>query len=262
MMNKKFISIKTLLLVIITMLSISQLFGVTKENKEPPYMPRQINLSGNFVNFSMPENFSKDFPARDLIESVNLENNSILKEGKPLELLRRWWDFKDNSFIAKDVGNMMMTIHITEIQDKSKNIGHPVEFISNILIDLAVRQKEENKERTEKNLVYYPEDYQSFVERIYNKQRWVSSGSGTMDETSKAFLYWVPISEKTYLTVEFNFAPDKNIPMRVFIDDYCREMMRKIMSSFDVIYAEENPIKSKLEKNSQLKLDALVKELE
>ena len=69
----------TLLTVVIAMLSITQLFGSSKENNNFPYMPRQINLSGNIVNFSIPENFSTDFPADDL---KDVEDNTL----KPKEL--------------------------------------------------------------------------------------------------------------------------------------------------------------------------------
>lgn len=91
------------------MISLACLFGLSKEDTDIPYMPRQINLSGNIVNFSTPENFSKDFPANDLIE--NYELNKVKAE-HPIELLRRWWAFSDNSFFKKNVGTMMMTVHI------------------------------------------------------------------------------------------------------------------------------------------------------
>lgn len=252
----------TLILVTITMLSITQMFGMSKDNKEHPYMPRQINLSGNIVNFSMPENFSMDFPADDLVENININDEGLFKKNNSIELLRRWWDFKDNSFISKDVGSMMMTIHVNESLDISKDISHPVEFIKVILLDMAKRDNEENTGKSEETKTHYPEDLQSFVERTYNKQRWLSSGSGTFDETTKVFHFWAPVSNKNHLTIEFNFAPNNNISMRLFIDEYCREMMRKIMSSFDVIYSSENTIKSKIEKNSQFKLEKLIQESE
>ena len=90
------------------MLSITQLFGSSKESKAPPYMPRQIDLSGNIVNFSMPENFSPDFPADDLVENFNLNDSSVFKKNNSVALLRRWWDFKDNSFFSKEMGTMMI----------------------------------------------------------------------------------------------------------------------------------------------------------
>jgi len=259
MINKQII---ILLLVTITMLSITQMFGMSKDNKEHPYMPRQINLSGNYVNFSMPENFSTDFPANDLVEIVNINNEKAFEINNSIELMRRWWDFKDNSFIAKDVGSMMMSIHVNEVLDTSRDISSPVEFIQVILLDMAKRDDEENKGKSEETKTHYPEDLQSFVERKYNKQRWISSGSGTFDEITKVFHFWIPVTEKNYLSIEFNFAPNNNISMRPFIDEYCREMMRKIMGTFDIIYSSENTIKSKLEKSSQLKLEQLIKELE
>lgn len=74
------------------------------------------------------------------------------------------------------------------------------------------------------------------------------------------FHYWKAISENYYMAVEFHFAPNNNIQMREFIDGYCRDMLEKIMTSFNVIYADENTIKTKLEANSQLKLKELVDE--
>ena len=237
------------------------MFRISKETKEYPYMPRQINLSGNVVNFSMPENFSSDFSAEDLVEKIDLNSDTAFRDNNSIELLRRWWDFKDNSFIAKDVGSMMMSIHVNKVLDTSKDISSPIEFIQVILLDMAKRDNEENNGKSDETKTHYPEDVQSYVERTYNKQRWISSGSGTFDETTKVFHFWIPVTNENYLTIEFNFAPNNNISMRPFIDEYCREMMRKIMSTFDVVYLSENVIKKKLEDNSQLKLKQLIDEM-
>lgn len=76
-------------------------------------MPRKINLSGNYVNFSMPENFSTDFPANDLVESLDITEPKTFKNNNAVELLRRWWDFKNNDFIAKNVGNKRVAFFAT-----------------------------------------------------------------------------------------------------------------------------------------------------
>lgn len=262
MLNKQ----KTLflfLMVTITMLSITQLFGSSKENNDFPYMPRQINLSGNIVNFSMPENFSKDFPADDLIESLNLGDAKLFEKNNSLTLLRRWWDFKDDSFFSKNIGSMMMTIHVYKSLDESKDISHPIEFVNLIMLDMKRRDKDENEGRAESEKVLFPLDYYMlYVERNYNNQRWLRSGSATEDESQMIFHYWIPLTAHNYIAVEFNFAPNNNISMRTFVDTYCRDMLEKIMSSFDIIYSSENTIKSKLKNNSQLKLEQLIKELE
>jgi len=250
-----------LLLVALTMLSISQLIGLSKANEQAPYMPRHINLSGNIIHFSMPENFSQDFPAEDLVENVNLDDPELLKAGQPLELLRRWWDFKDDSFFSRDKGTMMMTIHLYRINKSSKNISHPVEFISVLLDEMKKRYNEENKGRSNEDKKYYPEFYRSFFEEIYNNQKWIKGGASTADESQIEFHKWKPLTENYYLGVEFHFAPSNNISMRNFIDLYAREMMLKIMSTFEIVYSEKNPIKEKLEANKTLKLENLIEAL-
>ena len=245
-------------LVIIAMLSITQFFGLAKAEKSYPYMPRQINLSGNIINFAMPENFSREFPADDLVENYDL---SKVKVDHPVELLRRWWDFSDNSFFKKDVGTMMMTIHIYENRDVSSDISNPLGFVHSLLTEMEKRDKDENTGRSDEEKVFFPSFYNSFFERIYSNQRWFSGGGSNEEYTQVAFHLWKQISEKYFIGVEFHFAPNNRIPMRQFIDEYCRNMLEKIMSTFDVIYSENNPIKAKLEANSHLKLDKLVEEL-
>jgi len=251
-----------ILLVIITMLSLTKLFSSSKENVDHPYMPRQINLSGNIVNFSIPENFSLDFPADDLVENLNINDQNVFAKNNSFSLLRRWWDYKDDSFFAKEVGTMMMTIHVYKTEDSSEDISHPIGFVKTLLFEMEKRSKDENEGRKGDDIIFYPEHYQSFIQLQYNNKNWLSSGAGTMYEKDKAFYYWIPVSPKNYLAVEFHFAPNSNISIRPFIDNYCRDMLEKIMSSFDVIYSSENSIKIKLEKNSRLKLDELIKELD
>ena len=250
-----------LLTVVIAMLSITQLFGSPKKNNDIPYMSRQINLSGNFVSFLIPENFSTDFPADDLIETVNLKGRDDSQEAKPITLLRRWWDFKDNSFFSKNVGSMMMTIHVYKVKDSQKDISNPIGFIEAIQLDLEMRDKEENSNTSEDFKVIYPSSYDSYVQKKFDRLTWLRNATGTFDERQVTYHYWVQIDDSHYLTVEFSFAPNDNIAMRTFIDTYCRDMLEKIMSTFDVIYSNENPIKAKLENNAQLNLEQLVKEL-
>lgn len=246
-------------LVFIVMLSIAHFFGIAQAEKIYPYMPRQINLSGNFVNFSMPENFSKDFPAENLVESYDL---NAVKIEQPVELLRRWWDYSDDSFFKKDVGTMMMTIHLYQSRDKSKDLSNSLDFVKAIMLEMSYRDNEENKSREVEDKVLYPVDYYSlYSERIYNNQRWLRAGSGNENESQVVFHFWKALSEKEYMLVDFHFAPNNRISMRRFIDEYCRDMMEKIMSTFDVIYSEENTIKAKLEANSHLKLEKLVEEI-
>lgn len=248
--------------VVITMLSITQLFASSKDNNESTYMPRQINLSGNIINFSIPENFSKDMPADDLVEKLDLNDKNLFNKTNSVALLRRWWDFKDDSFFSKNVGSMMMTIHVYKVKKSDEDISHPIGFINVLFEEMERRDKEENIGRDESTKVYFPEHYQSFFEKIINNQKWIRGGSSDANELQKAFHEWKQITPKHFIGVEFHFAPNNSIGMRPFLDTYCRDMLEKIMSTFDVIYSNDNPIKAKLEKNSQLNLEKLIKKMD
>lgn len=260
-MIKKYKLVILILLVILSMLSILKAFGLSQDKQNHPYMPRQMNLSGNIVNFAIPENFSLDFPADDLIEVLNLNDEKLFQDEKPITLLRRWWDFKGDSFFAKDFGSMMMTIHVYEIADKQKNISHPIGFIQSIQSDLEKRDKEENSGASEEFKVIFPSSYDGYVQKKFNRLTWLRNATGTFDEKQITYHYWIQLTNQNYITVEFHFAPNNSISMRSFIDTYCRDMLEKIMSSFDIIYANENTIKLKLEKNSQLDLKKLIEKL-
>ena len=222
---------------------ISKLFNISRADENIPYMPRQINLSGNIVNFAMPENFSKDFPADPLVEKLDLDNPELFKNGKPVEILRRWWDFKTDSFFSRDAGTMMMTIHVYRIPDKEKPISDFVSFLDSVLEDMEKRSQENNKNRDKEDVIYFPAYYQSFSLDNYQGARWLSSGSGTANEDEKVFYYFMPLNRKTWLEVSFYFAPDNSLNVREFIDGYARGVLDKIMDTFRIEYAKDNTIK-------------------
>lgn len=55
-----------------------------------PLMPRASNLSGNVFHFRLPENFSRDMPAKPLVESVDLNNPRAFRDPGVGELIMRW----------------------------------------------------------------------------------------------------------------------------------------------------------------------------
>ena len=244
------------------MVSLSQLFNFSKASDDIPYMPRQINLSGNIVHFSIPENFSRDFPAEPMIEKLDLDQVGLFAEGKPIELLRRWWDFKTDSFFSRNIGTMMMTIHVYHTPKTLAPISNTVTFMDNIIEEMKKRSEFTNKNRSKENLVYYPKYYQSFSLEEYHNSTWLSSGSGTATEDEKAFYYWKPVTNTTWLETGFHFVPNNNIGMREFIDGYARDMLEKIMATFDISYSKDNTIKNKLDKISQLEFQQAIIKME
>ena len=155
---------------------------------------------------------------------------------------------------------MMMTLHLYKVRDTTKDISHPIGFVEILLEEMEIRAAEENANRDDETKVYFPMSHQSFFERIHNNQKWIKGGAADTYETQMAFHEWKQLTAKNFIGVEFHFAPN-NMPMREFIDTYCRDMMEQIMSTFDVIYSDENGIKAKLDANSYLQLEKLVDEM-
>jgi len=244
------------------MVSLSQLFNFSKASDDIPYMPRQINLSGNIVHFSIPENFSRDFPAEPMIEKLDLDQVGLFAEGKPIELLRRWWDFKTDSFFSRNIGTMMMTIHVYDTPESLPEINNIKNFLDILLFNLKKRYELENKGRKNEEIKYFPEFYRSFYSEKINDQLWIRGGASTEDESQVEFHRWKPITSGFYIGVEFHFAPNNNIGMREFIDGYARDMLEKIMATFDIVYSKDNTIKNKLDKISQLEFQQAIEKME
>ena len=85
--------------------TIRKLFTRSIAIDEPLGAKRTANLSGNYFSFAMPEDFSKDMPAEDLVE--NLDITDLKKFDKPEygNLIKRWWDIREPGFFGKNLGS-------------------------------------------------------------------------------------------------------------------------------------------------------------
>ena len=79
---------------------LSQLLGLNA-NAAPAIYPRQVDLSGNIFHFSMPENFSEDMPAANMVEKLDIEDLKKFDNPEYGNIIRRWWDIKRPGFLVK-----------------------------------------------------------------------------------------------------------------------------------------------------------------
>lgn len=247
--------IKNGLKVIIMLSVITKAFGLSTAPEHHPLMPRKINLSGNIVHFAMPENFSRDMPAEDMIESVDLSDKSTYQEHQKFTLIRRWWDFKNGGFFGKSFGTMMMSLYIKEASD-SLNIDtlKPLDFI-----DIIIENIEKDKSNGDQ-LYVYSDYFSAYVEKWYSNQRWLMYAQGPLDGTQYSFLYAIPISHKQYLVAEFTSAPDTGILIRDYIDNHTAPFINKIMDSFHIEYQPNNPAGPAVMKSNGPSLEQLINE--
>src|SRR5690606_14259000 len=61
-------------LVFVMLTVLTGLFSSSPQAEEKKLRHHQINLSGNIFHFSMPEDFSRDMPAADIVESLDISD--------------------------------------------------------------------------------------------------------------------------------------------------------------------------------------------
>lgn len=252
----KYSLFKYSLQVIIMLAIISKAFGLSSSPEHSPLMPRQINLSGNIVHFSMPENFSKDMPAEDMIESVDLSDKGVYQDDQKFTLIRRWWDFKESGFFGKDYGTLMMSLYIKEASDSlSITTLKPLDFIDIIIDDI-----EKNKPADDDPLMVYSDYFPAYKEEWFGEQRWLMYVQGHANVAQHTMLYAIPITDKQYIVAEFKSAPNTDIGTRGFIERYTGPFIESVMNSFRVDYASGNPVNDAVLKTDEITLQQLIDE--
>ncbi len=235
--------------------SISKALGLSTAPDQHPLMPREINLSGNIVHFSMPENFSRDMPAEDMIESVDLNDKSIYQDYQKFTLIRRWWDFKDSGFFGKEYGTLMMSLYLKEAADELlTDTIKPLDFI-----DIIINDIQKNKIR-DTSLFVYSDYFTAYDEIWLSNQRWLRYAQGPLDGSQYSFLFAIPVSTKQFIIAEFTSAPNSNIGIREFIDDLTLPFTTKIMETFQIEYSPDNPAKQAVLKTDGPTLQQLIDE--
>lgn len=242
--------------------TISKALGLSTAPDQHQLMPRQINLSGNIVHFAMPENFSKDMPAENMIESVDLSDKSVYGDYQKFTLIRRWWDFKDSGWFGKEYGTLMMSLYIKEAAETvSVDTLKPLNFID-IIIDDIERSKPENPDP----LRVYSDYFAAYREQYFNQQRWIEYAQDKTDPPQILFLYAIPVTEKQYLVAEFTTAPDDSVGIRNFLENHTLPFTNKIMNTFQIDYLPDNPAKQAVLKTDgptlQQLIDKKIKQLE
>jgi len=219
--------------VLIMLAVFSKVMGFSKPQDQPPLMPRQINLSGNILYFSIPENFSVDFPADDMIESVDLTDKKLFGNPDKFTLIRRWWDIKESGFFAKDIGTIMMSIYIKEKPDRlDKNLLEPLGLIGTIIDDF----KKQDETKSNSGTALYPDFYEAYSISTFNKNNWINYPVENPENHTHDIFHAITISDNNYVVVHFSFAPTNSVDVRSFIESYGRGFMEEIMNSFDIKY--------------------------
>jgi hypothetical protein len=236
---------------------IRKLFSNNSGAATPVGHTRQVDLSGNIFSFAMPEDFSRDMPADDLVEQLDI--NDLEKFNDPMygNLIRRWWDIKDAGFFGKNLGTVMMDISVQRVPENRLklvrntpyNISDRLDFL--LMIDESLHQRyDEFVEKTRgagDGFEYYIMSFatllgrdlnSAFRDNIFNQQKWTAYSVGA-PLNQMIVGYVLPISDKVYLEVIFTYSPNKNVFPREF-RDVAYQKTDLVENSMQLSYVKNN----------------------
>ena len=247
------------ILVLIMLSLLTGIFSSSAQAEKNKLYPRQINLSGNVFHFSMPEDFSKDMPANDMVEALDISDFSKFDNPEYGNLMRRWWDIKEPGWFGKNLGTVMMDISVQKvvtnqrklIHDRSYDIKDRMDFM--LMLDDSFHQRYDqlNKESSSPDrAVAYHSSFVTMVgdkietnyrEFIFNQQKWVENGI-VGPRNDLIIILAIPIDEQVYLEASFTYSKNDDVHLRDFRNAGFAKMAN-IQKSFLIDYVESNPFK-------------------
>ena len=242
---------------------LSQLLGLNT-NAAPAIYARQVDLSGNIFHFSMPENFSKDMPAANMVEKLDIEDLKKFDNPEYGNIIRRWWDIKKPGFFGKALGTVMMDISVQKVPENKRKLIHEQKYNVAERLDFLLILDETLRKRYEKirsetiidNTYAYSVDFGSlygtelesfYRDKIYNNQKWTGY-TVTAPLNQLIVGQALPVTNHSFLEVVFTFSPNQNASPREFLD-FAYKTTTPIENSLQMIYRPNNEIKPIVEQD-------------
>ena len=218
---------------------------------------REVNLSGNILHFKIPEDFSRDMPAEDLVERLDIERSPQIRKEGYFTLMRRWWDIKNPGFWGKQMGTVMMSITVRARPENQAEIlrveqydfHSMLHFVIAFYDSLEQRYREHNKQAeltgNGEFSVFIPEliwqlgndVHSSYKSVMVNHRSWLAAETIQGKQVNK--FYVIPLTNKQWLEIEFGIMPNDNAVPYDFVD-LAMVRVNKITETFDLQYAEGN----------------------
>ncbi|HEY8939005.1 MAG TPA: hypothetical protein VIM59_02405 [Cellvibrio sp.] len=229
--------------------------------KKDQTFPRQVNLSGNIFHFSMPEDFSKDMPAADMVENLDINDLNKFNDPQYGNLIRRWWDIKEPGWFGKKLGSVMMDISVQRTaENKAKlfhakpyNIEDRMDFM--LMLDDVFHQRYDELNKTLEAEPGRTKAYHSgFVsmsgrkilslqnEHVSNNQKWLKQAIAGPKSTI-IVNYATLINPNIYIMASFTYSPNYSISSRQLLE-VADLKMKAVEQSFDIQYAKNNSVEN------------------
>lgn len=227
-----------LLVVVIVVSLFSKIFGVANAYSLPPLgTARIINFDGSKLTFSMPENFSKEFPAEPIVEQVSLDDPRQSRL-----LAQRWWDIKEPGWFGRKLGLVMMRINVIPVAQNSRQLLHRDNYDLSKRMDLILALDEQRRGSASASFDYSDvaillgEDLSpSYRDAVFNGQKWtVYAMDG--DNNLHVDSFNIPINHDYYLEVAFEYAPNNSVAPRQLIFKGREDITQVITKTLHIDY--------------------------
>ena len=256
-------------LIILFMLTyLSKAFGMASRPPEGMGATRSVDLSGNVFQFAMPEDFSRDMPADDLVERLDISDPSIFSDPDKGTLIRRWWDIKEPGFFGKKLGTVMMNISVRKVPDNTQHLlgSEPYDVTDRLSFMLMLTEDAQLKHPKNQYTVapsperdpfsYYVPDFvtmvgdelhPSFLDEHFGSQVWTRYGVSA-PESVLIVNYVVPVTRNVFLEASFYYSHNQDVVARYFRDIADERVIHPILNTLKLDYSADNPVKDIVER--------------
>ncbi|GAB3099580.1 hypothetical protein G8770_03420 [Aestuariicella hydrocarbonica] len=256
------------------MLSIlSSLLPFSASAKESVVSQRRVNIGGYPFSFDLPEGFSKDLPAENLVEQLEINQVDLFDDLTAGHLLRRWWDIKEPGWFGAELGTVMLEMSVQRIHPNSLKRIHSqpydvtdrLDFMFAIEELLLRRYKAHNEEVRHRDgswnfeLAYNVAGIATMLggrvdarywNHISESQNWLRySISAPFDAIVTS--YALPVNRNFMIELAFTYSVNHDIALKGGKRDFLRvseeQITDPIINSLYLQYPGDSPIKSAVE---------------
>ena len=222
---------------------------------------RQIDISGNVFHFAMPEDFSNEMPAGDMVEVLDISDLSRFDDPQYGNLIRRWWDIKEPGWFGKALGTVMLDLSVQRNFSNTQHLVHQKPYDTSNRLDFMMMLHDSYMQRYEPLNEAIEEDagvdisyHSSFAvmigdevaalqrDAIFNQQKWTAY-SIAAPRGELIVVYAIPVTTSVYLEASLTYSHNDNVSPLEFRRGQAFKKFEPMVERFKLDYASKNSLK-------------------
>ena len=209
----------------------------------------------------MPEDFSKDMPAGDMVEVLGISDLSRFDDPQYGNLIRRWWDIKEPGWFGKALGTVMFDLSVQRNFSNTQHLVHQRPYDTSDRLDFMMMLHDSYMQRYEPLNEALEEDagldisyYSSFAvmigdevaalqrDAIFNQQKWTAY-SIAAPRGELIVIYVIPLTTSVYLEASLTYSHNDNVSPLEFRRGQAFRKFEPMVESFKLDYVSKNSLK-------------------